>query len=187
MCSVDNLEIYNYIHHNIFFSIHIIILWHWLNIKSEDWKEDRLMVIDNMFEWLFKLNFTLFWLTSIISDEYDMYSWHLWEVNEHQNYDWLQNMFYNIIQQTVHQLSVYYIVYVALQRDHNWQLIFYSYYVKYQDSADKIFFWHINLNILQLVNKKRDKNLIQEFILLNTEHKNDCTEMLLDMHHHLDV
>jgi hypothetical protein len=43
-----------------------------------------------------------------------MYHHHLQEVEERQNYDWLQNMFYDIIQQAIHQSSAYYLIYVVL-------------------------------------------------------------------------
>jgi len=115
-----------------------------------------------------------------------MYHHHLQEVEERQNYDWLQNMFYDIIQQTVHQSLTYYLVYVVLCSDHNHCLILYSYYSKFQAVFNKTFFRHINLNILKLVNEKKEQYMIQGSVSLNSEKKEDCTEMLLRMHHHLD-
>jgi hypothetical protein len=83
-----------------------------------------------------------------------MYHHHLQEVEERQNYDWLQNMFYDIIQQAIHQSSAYYLIYVALHSDHNYCLIL---YLLQQVSAafNKTFFRHIDLNILKLVNEKK--------------------------------
>jgi len=115
-----------------------------------------------------------------------MYHHHLWEVERRQNYNWLWNMFYDIIQQAVHQSSAYYLVYVALCSDHNHCLILYSYYSKFQNASDKTFFRHIDLNILKLVNEKKEQYMIQGSVSLNNEKKEDCTEMLLRMHHHLD-
>ncbi len=115
-----------------------------------------------------------------------MYHHHLQEVEGRQNYDWLWNMFYDIIQQVIHQSSAYYLIYVALCSDHNHCLISYSYYSKFQTVFNKTFFRHINLNILKLVNEKKEQYIIQGSVSLNNEKKEDCTEMLLKMHHHLD-
>ena len=115
-----------------------------------------------------------------------MYHHHLWEVEERQNYDWLQNMFYDIIQQVICQSSAYYLIYVVLHSDHNHCLISYSYYSKFQAVSDKTFFRHINLNILKLMNEEKKQYMIQSSVSLNNEKKEDCTEMLLKMHHHLD-
>ena len=40
-------------------------------------------------------------LITIITEKFNMYHWHLHEVEDQQNYDWLRNMFYEIVQQTV--------------------------------------------------------------------------------------
>jgi len=69
-------------------------------------------------------------------------------------------MFYDIIQQVIHQSSVYYLIYVVLHSDHNHCLILYSYYDKFQAVSDKTFFRHINLNILKLVNEKKEQYMI---------------------------
>ncbi len=111
---------------------------------------------------------------------------HLQEVEERQNYDWLQNMFYDIIQQAIHQSLAYYLIYVVLCSDHNHCLISYSYYSKFQAAFNKTFFRHIDLNILKLVNEEKEQYMIQGSVSLNNEKKEDCTEMLLKMHCHLD-
>jgi len=95
-------------------------------------------------------------------------------------------MFYDIIQQVIHQSSAYYLIYVALCSDHNYCLISYSYYGKFQAVFNKTFFRHINLNILKLMNEKKEQYMIQGSVSLNNEKKEDCMEMLLKMHHHLD-
>jgi len=95
-------------------------------------------------------------------------------------------MFYDIIKQAVHQSFTYYLVYVALYSDHNHCLISYSYYSKFQNASDKTFFKHIDLNILKLMNEKKEQYMIQGSVSLNNEKKEDCTEMLLRMHCHLD-
>jgi len=95
-------------------------------------------------------------------------------------------MFYDIIQQVICQSSAHYLIYVILCSDHNYCLISYSYYSKFQAVFDKTVFRHINLNILKLVNEKKEQYMIQGSVSLNNEKKEDCTEMLLKMHHHLD-
>jgi len=177
---------YNYIHHDMSVFIYVSALLHWLNIKSDDWQKNEFVMIENMFKWIFKLNFIILWFTTIMKNKLNMYFWHLWDIKEQKNYEWLYNMFYNLIQQTVHQSSIYYLTYIMLHNDHNWQLIFYFYYVKYQDSFNKIFFHHIDVNISHLIKDNKNAYLIQESVLLNTKWHNDCTEMLLSMHHHLE-
>jgi len=95
-------------------------------------------------------------------------------------------MFYDIIQQVICQSSAYYLIYVALCSDYNHCFISYSYYSKFQTVSDKTFFRHINLNILKLVNEKKEQYMIQGSVSLNNKKKEDSTEMLLRMHHHLD-
>ncbi len=115
-----------------------------------------------------------------------MYHHHLQKVEERQNYSWLQNMFYDVIQQAICQSSAYYLIYVVLCLNHNYCLIFYLYYDKFQTASDKTFFRHIDLNILKLVSKKKNQYMIQESVSLDNKKKKDCTEMLLRMQHHLD-
>ena len=124
-------------------------------------------------------------LTNIITEKFNMYHWHLYKVKDQQNYDWLRNMFYRIVQQTVQQSSVYYLAYVALCLDHNHHIILYFYYTKYQEKMNKTFFQYIDLNILQLVKNHKKVSLIQRSVLLDSEWKNNCTEMLLDMQNYL--
>jgi len=114
-----------------------------------------------------------------------MYHHHLREVGGRQNYGWLQNMFYGIIQQAIRQSPAYYLIYVALRPDQNHCLISYPYYGKFQAASDKTFFRHIDLNIPKLVNEGKERYMIQGSVSLDNEKKEDCTEMLLGMHHHL--
>lgn len=100
-CSADNLEIYNFIHQDYSFEIHLQSIWNWLKINSSNWKRDDFIVISNMFEWLFDFNSESLHLSIIMSDEFSMYHWHLHKIDEHKNYDWLWNMFYNLIEQMV--------------------------------------------------------------------------------------
>ena len=183
--SVNNLEVYNFTHYELSFQIHIISIHNWLKIIDEDWEWNKSVVIANMFKWMYQFKSNTPHLTNIITEKFNMYHWHLHKVKGQQNYDWLRNMFYEIVQQIVQQSSVYYLTYIALCSDHNHCIILYSYYTKYQEKMNKTFFWHIDLNIPWLVKNHKKVSLIQKFILLDSEQKNDCTEMLLDMQNHL--
>jgi len=97
---------------------------------------------------------------NIIDNKFQMYHHHLQKVEERQNYSWLQNMFYGVIQQAIHQSSVYYLIYVVLHSDHNYCLIFYLYYNKFQAASDKTFFRHIDLNILKLMSERKGQYII---------------------------
>jgi len=178
--------VYNYIYYDMSFFIYVSALLHWLNIKSDDWQKNEFVMIENMFKWIFKLNSIILQLTTIMKNKFNMYFWHLWEVEKRKNYEWLHNIFYDLIQQIIHQSLIYYLIYVTLHNDHNWWLIFYFYYVKYQNSFDKIFFHHIDLNISHFIKNNKNVWLIQELISLNIKWHNDCTEMLLNMHHYFE-
>jgi len=181
----DNMGVYNYLHHDLFLMIEVSALLNWINFKSGVWDRDGSVVISNAFSWLYEFDSSQPSLSTIINEKFQMYHYHLQEVEGRQNYDWLWNMFYGIIQQAVHQSPAYYLRNVTLCPDHNHCLISYPYYVKFQDASDKTFFRHINLNILKLVNEEKKQYMIQGSVSLNNEKKEDCTEMLLEMHHHL--
>jgi len=182
----DNMSVYNYMHHDLFLTIEVNALLNWIDITSEVWERDESVIISNAFSWLYEFDSSMSTMSNIIDNEFQMYHHHLQKVEGRQNYNWLWNMFYSVIQQVIHQSSVYYLIYVALCLNHNHCLIFYSYYDKFQTTSDKTFFRHIDLNILKLVSKKKGQYMIQELISLNNKKKKDCTEMLLKMQHHLD-
>ncbi len=182
----NNMSVYNYMHHNLFLTIEVNALLNWINITSKVWERNESVIISNVFSWLYEFDSSMSTMFNIIDNKFQMYHHHLWKVEGRQNYSWLQNMFYDVIQQAIHQSSVYYLIYVALCFNHNHCLIFYSYYDKFQATSDKTFFRHIDLNILKLVSERKNQYMIQELISLNNEKKKDCTKMLLRMQHHLD-
>ncbi len=143
------MRVYNYLHHDLFLMIEVDALLNWIHFKSEVWKRDDSVIILNVFSWLYEFNSSSFSLFIIINEKFQMYHHHLWEVEERQNYNWLQNMFYDIIQQVICQSSAYYLIYVVLHSDHNYYFISYSYYSKFQAAFNKTFFRYINLNILK--------------------------------------
>ena len=126
------MRIYNYIHHNLLCNLHISLVQNWLKI-DENWKQNDLMIIFDMFKWMFKFKSESLWITKIMINKFNMYTWHLQKMRDQKNYKWLQNMFYDLIQQVIQQSSVYYLAYIAFQEDHNHCLIFYSYYAQYQN------------------------------------------------------
>jgi len=180
------MSVYNYMHHDLFLTIEVNVVLNWIDITSEVWERNEWVVISNVFSWLYEFDSSMYTMFNIIDNKFQMYYHHLWEVEERQNYSWLWNMFYSIIQQAICQSSVYYLIYIVLYPDHNHCLIFYLYYNKFQTTSDKMFFKHIDLNILKLVSEEKSQYMIQELISLNNEKKKDCTEMLLRMQHHLD-
>ena len=91
-------------------------------------------------------------------------------------------MFHSLIQQVMQQDPVYWILYVTLQSDHNYHLISYLYYTKYAKSDDSIFFWHIDLNLTDLITNNCGSNQIQGMVLLDDEQKDQCTQILSDIH-----
>jgi len=173
-------------HHDLFLTIEVSVLLNWIDITSRVWERDESVIISNAFSWLYEFDSSMSTMSNIIDNEFQMYHHHLWEVEGRQNYNWLQNMFYSVIQQVICQSSAYYLIYIALCLNHNYCLIFYLYYGKFQAASDKTFFRHIDLNILKLVSKKKGQYMIQGSMSLDNEKKKDCTEMLLKMQHHLD-
>ncbi|KJF60440.1 uncharacterized protein CIMG_12970 [Coccidioides immitis RS] len=70
--------------------------------------------------------------------------------------------------------------------NHAWKLIFYSYYTKYAKPENKTGFHYINVNIPDAITTGRDINIIQEFLILIAEEPSNCTEILPEMHNHLE-
>ncbi len=181
----DNLGVYNYIPSGSALFIDAPALERWLRIRSGDWERDGSVVISGLFDWMFAFDDMSPRISDIITQEFNMYQHHLREIGGRNNYGWLRNMFYGLIQQAVRQSPAYYIAYVALRPDHNHRLISYPYYAKHQGSTDSTFFRHIDLNIPRLVNEQRGACMIQGSVSLDNERADDCTEMLFGMHHHL--
>ena len=73
-------------------------------------------------------------------------------------------------------------IYVALQLDHQFNLITYLYYIKYVKSGNFSFFHHIDVNIECCAYKNHDVIIIQKSVLLNNKNKNNCTMILSNMH-----
>ena len=113
-----------------------------------------------------------------------MYRHHQRKIMKRTSYDWLRTMIHSFAQQIMKQNFMYYRIYVTLQFDHAWKLIFYFYYIKYAVSSDRIYFRHVNQNINQLFATDRNQNMIQNNFSLNDEIAKNCTIILFDMHKH---
>src|SRR5437764_13856896 len=75
---------------------------------------------------------------------------------------WLQNMFFGLSQQLLRQDT-----FCALRPDHEWKLIAYSYYAKYQVPGNNTMFWHINANIRDLADLNCSSGFIQGTLSLD--------------------
>jgi len=99
--SADNMSIYNYMHHDLSLTIEVNVLLNWINITSEVWERNESVVILNVFSWLYEFNSSMSTMFNIINNKFQMYHHHLQEVEGRQNYSWLWNMFYGVIQQAI--------------------------------------------------------------------------------------
>ena len=80
--SVNNLEVYNFTHHELSFQIHIISIHNWLKIIDEDWEQNEFVVIANIFKWMYQFKSNTSHLINIIIKKFNMYHWHLCEVKD---------------------------------------------------------------------------------------------------------
>ena len=94
-------------------------------------------------------------------------------------------MYYFIGQQFMRMDSAYYIYYIALRSDKVYRLISYPYYAKYAVEEDNIFFRHIDINVPQLIEIGRNKNMIQNSFFFDREDKDNCTEFFSGMHKYI--
>jgi hypothetical protein len=124
-------------------------------------------------------------LKQYLNDEFDLYLWHLREINGRKNIRWLRNMFYSIAQQLMRQDPVYYMLYVVLRPDSVWRLVSYPYYAKYSLLGDGTYFCHIDLNIPDLLANEREVSMIQGIVSIDKEDKKNCTFFMPGIQHKL--
>jgi hypothetical protein len=60
-----------------------------------------------------------------------MYDYYLRLINNKSNYGWLRTMFHGLAQQAMRQDPMYWIMYAALRKDRNVDIVLYLYYAKY--------------------------------------------------------
>ncbi|KAL9629557.1 MAG: hypothetical protein Q9204_005202, partial [Flavoplaca sp. TL-2023a] len=119
--------------------------------------EDGNVLINGIFMYLFDDER----LWHLLSEEFDMYDWHLRKIGGRQNLGWLRNALYTQVQQIVRSDPLYYILYACLRPDNNWRLISYPYYMKATQVDDSTCFRHLDLNIPQLLQEGRGASQIQ--------------------------
>ena len=110
---------------------------------------------------------------------------HHFRVKPDDKLGWLRNMFFGLSQQLLCQDHLYYALYCALWPDHEWKLIAYPYYAKYQVPGDNTAFRHINANTRDLADLNRSSGFIQGTLSLDQEDSHNCTILVLGMHKHL--
>src|SRR6266480_3793239 len=81
---------------------------------------------------------------------------HHFRVKPGDKLGWLRNMFFGLSQQLLHQDP-----FCVLRPDHEWKLIAYSYYAKYQVPGNNTAFRHIDANIRDLADLNRSSGFIQ--------------------------
>ncbi|MCJ1270703.1 hypothetical protein MMC22_010600 [Lobaria immixta] len=83
----------------------------------------------------------------VIELEFETYRHHQRNIDNKSLRGWLRNMLYSLGQQVMRQDPLYYRLYVLLRPDHQWRLVSYPYYAKYDISGDSTAFTHIDINI----------------------------------------
>jgi hypothetical protein len=124
-------------------------------------------------------------LKQCLNDEFDLYLWHLREINGRKNIGWLRNIFHSIAQQLIRQDPTYYMLYTALRPDSAWRLVSYPYYAKYSNPGDRTYFCHIDLNIPDLLANRRGASMIQGTVSMDEEDEKNYTFFLPGMQHKL--
>lgn len=142
---------------------------------TADWERDGTVNVD-LFSWWFSGP-----IGNIIYAEFDMYRFHLREINGKSNYGWLRSMFYSIGQQLMRQDPMYYMLYAALRPDKQWRLVSYPYYAKYAVKGDLTYFRHLDLNIPKLIANARGADMIQGSVSLDNEDETNCTVLIPGM------
>ena len=124
-------------------------------------------------------------ILDVALQEFDMYDHHLRFIDGKKNYGWLRTMFHGLAQQAMRQDPLYWMMYAALRKDRNADLVSYPYYAKYQRAGDWTYFRHIDINIPDLAKAGRGANQIQGTVSLDDEEEDDCTEIVPGMHHNM--
>lgn len=195
----DSLGPYKYLHlsqpHDLQLTVqNQVELCEYLSINRERWVRDGSVNVD-CFGWWKDLQFPVGvvgydhlagrTIYDVANEEFDMYLYHLRQINGRPNWGWSRTMFHSLTQQAVRQDPVYFMMYAALREDRNVNLVSYPYYTKHQRKGDTTAFRHIDINVPAFTATGRGRYLIQGSVSLDDEDDEDCTEILPGMHHHL--
>ncbi|KAL8651744.1 MAG: hypothetical protein Q9226_004573 [Calogaya cf. arnoldii] len=140
--------------------------------------KDGNVLIDGIFMYLFDDGA----LWALLSEEFDMYNWHLRRISGRGNLGWLRDALYTQVQQLVRGDPLYYILYACLRPDNNWRLISYPYYMKSTQVEDSTYFRHLDVNVPLLLLGGQGACQIQGTLTLTDETEDNCTEMLIGAH-----
>ena len=122
--------------------------------NQEVWQQEGSVVL-NVFGW--QQDFSI---SAIINKEMRMYHYYQCLINRRLNYSQLRIIVYSLYQQLIRQDPQYYCLYYALKPNSQWQLISYSYYIKFVVKGDFTAFRHINVNIPSLLKSGYSANII---------------------------
>ena len=132
-----------------------------------------------IFSWWFKDKE----LEHIINTEFELYKFHLTELDGRSNLGWSRIQYYSLTQQLMRQDPLYWMAYVALRPDHAWRLVSYPYYTKYATQADGISteFLHLDGNPRYLLDG-RGANMIQGSVSIDDEVAHNATLIIPGFH-----
>jgi hypothetical protein len=156
----------------------------YLGIDRGEWEKTG-SINAECFGWWKDLTHNDVSIYDIALQEFDMYDHHLRLIDEKSNYGWLRTMFHGLAQQAMRQDPMYWMMYAALRKDRNADIVSYPYYAKYQKKGDFTFFRHIDINIPDLAKAGRGAYQIQGTVSLDEEREDDCTEIVPGMHHNI--
>jgi hypothetical protein len=153
------------------------------------------VIIPDMFSWA-KVNSPedeaagLPTVWSCMMEEMDMYLWHQREIGSAPNLSWLRNMFHSNMQQLIRQDVPYWVSYCLAREDSRYMMVSYPYYAKYQIGPEGgrtennigPGFQHIDLNPGAML-EGEGIHQIQGSVSFDDESPNDCTYMVMGMHH----
>jgi hypothetical protein len=158
----------------------------YLNIDQAEWRKAGSLNLD-CFGWWETVKHDGVSIYDVTLQEFDMYDHHLRLIDNKPNYGWLRTMFHGLGQQAMRQDPMYFMMYSALRKDRNTDLVSYPYYAKFQHKGDATFFRHIDINIPDLAKAGRGAYQIQGTISLDDEFDDDCTEIVPGMHNNMDT
>jgi len=110
----------------------------------------------------------------------DMFAWH----SRSHTQGWERNCVYSLIQQVMRMDPYYYMLYVCIRKDHLKWLVSVPYCIKNTRPEDKTEFRHMDTHPSILL-ADGGMSRIQGSVSLTDETSENCTELILGMHHTL--
>ncbi|KAH8708426.1 hypothetical protein GQ44DRAFT_691123, partial [Phaeosphaeriaceae sp. PMI808] len=119
-------------------------------------------------------------LATIVTESFNMYSYHTRMINGRSNLGWCRIMFHSLIQQLVRGDIRYWLIYAILRKTPH--LISYPYYTKHALVGQNTYFRHVDLNVAEAVRSGKGADMIQGSVSFNDENNENCTEILVGFH-----